>query len=82
MKIIDIHSHFYPDNIKDMESRFGDGSWPGFRKLPGGKGIITMDGVVRHHVTPACTLSGGLGTVGSLVVVAIPVLNHRVTPGE
>ena len=54
MKIIDIHSHFYPDNIKDIESRFGDGIWPGFLRLSGEKGMITMDGENYRPIYEAC----------------------------
>ena len=42
MKTIDIHSHFYPDGIDDLDSRFGNGSWPGFRKVSEQKGMITL----------------------------------------
>lgn len=53
--IIDIHSHFYPDNIADMESRFGDGVWPGFRKLEDlARGMITYDGQDYRPIYDAC----------------------------
>ena len=44
MKVIDIHSHFYPNNIENLESRFGDGLWPGFRQVSDEKGMIMYDG--------------------------------------
>lgn len=55
MKIIDIHSHFYPDNIPDMESRFGPGVWPGFRKLDDqSRGMITYNGEDYRPIYDAC----------------------------
>lgn len=54
MKIIDIHSHFYPDNIADMESRFGGGVWPGFRKTSDDNGMITYDGKDYRPIYDAC----------------------------
>lgn len=52
--IIDIHSHFYPDNISDMQTRFGDGVWPGFRKISDQKGMITLDGKDYRPIYDAC----------------------------
>ena len=52
--IIDIHSHFYPDSILDMETRFGSGSWPGFRKVSAEKGMITLDGKDYRPIYDAC----------------------------
>ena len=54
MTVIDIHSHFYPDSITDMETRFGEGSWPGFRKLSNEKGMITFDGEDYRPIYDAC----------------------------
>lgn len=53
-KIIDIHSHFYPDNIADMETRFGDGDWPGFRKVTDEKAMITLNGKDYRPIYDAC----------------------------
>ncbi len=53
--IIDIHSHFYPDDIADMESRFGPGVWPGFRKFEDPtRGMITYDGKDYRPIYDAC----------------------------
>lgn len=52
--IIDIHSHFYPDAISDMETRFGGGIWPGFRKISDQKGMITLDGEDYRPIYDAC----------------------------
>lgn len=52
--IIDIHSHFYPDNIADMETRFGNGIWPGFRKISDQKGMIMLDGKDYRPIYDAC----------------------------
>lgn len=52
--IIDIHSHFYPDNISEMETRFGPGVWPGFRKVSDQKGMITLDGNDYRPIYDAC----------------------------
>ena len=54
MKVIDIHSHFYPDNVADMESRFGSGAWPGLRKISDEKGMITLDGKDYRPIYDAC----------------------------
>lgn len=54
MKTIDIHSHFYPDNIANMENRFGEGSWPGFRKVSDEKGMITYNGEDFRPIYDAC----------------------------
>ena len=54
MKVIDMHSHFYPDNVADMESRFGSGAWPGLRKISDEKGMITLDGKDYRPIYDAC----------------------------
>ncbi|MCC3861238.1 amidohydrolase family protein [Pseudemcibacter aquimaris] len=53
-RVIDIHSHFYPDNIADMETRFGSGEWPGFRKVSDEKGMITFKGKDFRPIYDAC----------------------------
>lgn len=54
MTVIDIHSHFYPDGIANMDTRFGEGVWPGFRKVSDGKGMITYDGKNYRPIYDAC----------------------------
>lgn len=51
--VIDIHSHFYPDNIPDLSARFG-GEWPGFRHTAPGKGMITLGNRDYRPVYEAC----------------------------
>ena len=51
--VIDIHSHFYPDNIPDLSARF-DGEWPGFRYTEPGKGMITLGSKDYRPVYEAC----------------------------
>ena len=54
MKTIDIHSHFYPDGIDDLDSRFGNGTWPGFRKVSEQKGMITLGKKDYRPIYDAC----------------------------
>ncbi|MBT6330138.1 MAG: amidohydrolase, partial [Kordiimonadaceae bacterium] len=54
MKTIDIHSHFYPDSFPDLDTRFGDGDWPGFRKVSDVKGMITLGGEDYRPIYDAC----------------------------
>ncbi len=51
--VVDIHSHFYPDNIPDLSARFG-GAWPGFRHTGPGKGMITLENKDYRPVYEAC----------------------------
>ena len=51
--VVDIHSHFYPDNIPDLSARFG-GDWPGFRHTEPGKGMITLGNRDYRPVYEAC----------------------------
>lgn len=51
--VVDIHSHFYPDNIPDLSARFG-GEWPGFRHTAPGKGMITLGNREYRPVYEAC----------------------------
>ena len=51
--VVDIHSHFYPDNIPDLSTRFG-GNWPGFRHTAPGKGMITLGNKDYRPVYEAC----------------------------
>ena len=51
--VVDIHSHFYPDNIPDLSARFG-GEWPGFRHTAPGKGMITLGNRDYRPVYEAC----------------------------
>ena len=51
--VVDIHSHFYPDDIPDFSARFG-GEWPGFRHTGPGKGMITLGNRDYRPVYEAC----------------------------
>ena len=51
--VVDIHSHFYPDNIPDLSARFG-GKWPGFRHTEPGRGMITLGNKDYRPVYEAC----------------------------
>ena len=51
--VVDIHSHFYPDNIPDLSARFG-GKWPGFRHTDPGRGMITLGNEDYRPVYEAC----------------------------
>ena len=54
MRVIDIHSHFYPDNIADLSARFG-GEWPGFRHTDeAGKGMMTLGDRDFRPIYEAC----------------------------
>ena len=52
-RVVDIHSHFYPDNIPDLSARFG-GNWPGFRRTEPGRGMITLGNKDYRPVYEAC----------------------------
>ena len=54
MKTIDIHSHFYPDGIDGLDTRFGKGDWPGFRKISEEKGMITYGDKDYRPIYDAC----------------------------
>lgn len=58
MKTIDIHSHFYPDSIPDLDTRFGEGRWPGYRKVSDEKGMITLGGEDYRPIYDACWNAG------------------------
>ena len=51
--VVDIHSHFYPDTIPDLSTRFG-GQWPGFRHTAPGRGMITLGNQDYRPVYEAC----------------------------
>ncbi len=53
MSVIDIHSHFYPNDIPDFSTRYG-GDWPGFRHTEAGKGMITLGNKDYRPVYEAC----------------------------
>ena len=53
MTVIDIHSHFYSDNIADLSARFG-GEWPGFRHTETGKGMMTLGDKDFRPIYEAC----------------------------
>jgi len=54
MKTIDIHSHFFPADIDDLDVRFGEGIWPGFRRVSEEEGMITLDGKDYRPIYDAC----------------------------
>jgi len=54
MKTIDIHSHFFPAGFDDLHDRFGEGIWPGFRRVSEEAGMITLDGRDYRPIYDAC----------------------------
>lgn len=53
MTIVDIHSHFYPDQLPGFSEQFG-GSWPGFYHTDPGKGMMTLGGKDFRPVYETC----------------------------
>lgn len=52
--IIDMHSHFFPDVIPDLEKKFGTPDWPNIRHEAPGKAMITFGGKDFRPVYSAC----------------------------
>ena len=52
-RVVDMHSHFYPDNMPDMAHQYG-GDWPGFRHTESGKGMMTLGGKDYRPIYAAC----------------------------
>ncbi len=88
MKTIDIHSHFYPNNIKNLDSRFGEGIWPGFRNVSKTKGMITYDGEDYRPIYDACWNPArrieemDQYSVDVQIMCATPILFAYVKPGN
>lgn len=53
MTVVDIHSHFYPDQLPDFSKQYGD-NWPGFYHTEPGKGMMTVGGKDFRPVYEAC----------------------------
>ena len=52
-KVVDMHSHFYPNNMPDWAQKFG-GEWPGFRDAGSGKGMMTLGAKDYRPIYEAC----------------------------
>jgi aminocarboxymuconate-semialdehyde decarboxylase len=54
MKILDIHSHFLPEQWEDLGARFGTPDWPAMKPLGGGKAMLTKGNKDYRPVYSAC----------------------------
>ncbi len=42
MRVIDLHTHFVPDNLDDPSSRLGGGDWPWLSRTCDGRGMLML----------------------------------------
>src|SRR5512140_664698 len=54
MKVIDIHSHFFPKSWPDLAERFGTPDWPRIRHTEPGKAVIMLGTREFRHIYAAC----------------------------
>jgi aminocarboxymuconate-semialdehyde decarboxylase len=54
MQVVDIHSHFLPEQWEDLEARFGTSGWPSMRHLGDGKAMLMKGGEDFRPVYSAC----------------------------
>ncbi len=54
MPVIDIHSHFFPENWPDLAARFGADGWPSLRHTEPGKAVVMLGDREFRHIYSAC----------------------------
>jgi aminocarboxymuconate-semialdehyde decarboxylase len=54
MKVLDIHSHFLPDQWEDLGAKFGSPDWPAMKQLADGKAMLMKGDREFRPVYSAC----------------------------
>lgn len=54
MTIVDIHSHFFPENWPDLAARFGTPDWPWIRRTGARSATVMIGEREFRHITDAC----------------------------
>jgi len=54
MQVLDIHSHFLPEQWEDLAARFGGPDWPSMKLLGNGKGMLMLGERDYRPVYSAC----------------------------
>jgi len=54
MRTIDIHNHFFPRALPDLEARFGTPGWPSIRHLENGEADVLLGGEFFRRINAAC----------------------------
>ena len=52
--IIDMHSHFFPEHIPDLEKQFGEPNWPWIKHVEPGKAMLMYGKQEFRPVYSAC----------------------------
>lgn len=54
MRVVDIHSHFFPETWTDLEAKFGGGDWPWLRHDGNGKAMLMKGQQEFRPIYNAC----------------------------
>lgn len=54
MRVVDIHSHFFPETWIDLEAKFGGGNWPWLRHDGNGKAMLMKGQQEFRPIYSAC----------------------------
>src|SRR3954468_7748915 len=54
MRIIDIHTHFFPQSWPDLSARFGTPDWPWIKHTEPGKAVIMLGNREFRKIYSAC----------------------------
>jgi aminocarboxymuconate-semialdehyde decarboxylase len=54
MTVIDLHSHFFPEQWPDLEARFGTPNWPSIRRDSADTAMVMMGSKEFRPITSAC----------------------------
>jgi aminocarboxymuconate-semialdehyde decarboxylase len=54
VKVIDIHSHFFPESWPDLAARFGTSDWPSLKHLGDGKAMVMVGDREFRPIYSAC----------------------------
>ena len=54
MTVVDIHSHFFPENWPDLAERFGTPDWPWLKHLESGRAMVMVGDQEFRPITSLC----------------------------
>jgi aminocarboxymuconate-semialdehyde decarboxylase len=54
MTVVDLHSHFFPEQWPDLEARFGSPNWPWMRRDSADTAMVMMGSKEFRPITSAC----------------------------
>jgi aminocarboxymuconate-semialdehyde decarboxylase len=54
MTVVDLHSHFFPEQWPDLEARFGTPNWPSMRRDSPDTAMVMMGSKEFRPITSAC----------------------------